>query len=111
MNRPLHFNYIVSKLSSLATEIELRGKLNLLDLHPHADNFYQHLFNELFGRELENLDAIKPNAAAIDLIDRLFRFQPQRKMRVQVQRFQYQAQCREEAGGFPVSISPAYISC
>jgi hypothetical protein len=69
MNRPLHFNYIVSKLASLATEIDLRGKLNLLDLHVHAENFYQHLFNELFGWELENLNAIKPNAAAIDLID------------------------------------------
>lgn len=69
MNRLPHFNYIISKLSSLAMEIELRGKLNLLDLHVHAENFYQHLFNELFGWKLENLNAIKPNAAAIDLID------------------------------------------
>lgn len=69
MNRPLHFNYIVSRLSSLATEIELRGKLNLLDLHLHSENFYLHFFNELFGWQLQNMNAIKPNAEAIDLLD------------------------------------------
>lgn len=69
MIRPLHFNYIEEKLNFLAYRIEMRGKLNLLDLHLHSENFYQHLFNELFGWELESLNAIKPNAAAVDLID------------------------------------------
>jgi len=69
MNRSLYFNYIVSRLSALAVEIELRGKLNLLDLHLHAENFYLHLFNKLFGWDLENLNASKRNVAAIDLID------------------------------------------
>lgn len=69
MNRSHCFNYIVSRLSTLVTEIELRGKLNYLDLHLHSENFYLHFFNELFGWQLQNLNAIKPNAEAIDLID------------------------------------------
>lgn len=69
MNRSLYFNYIEDRLSHLATRIELRGKLNILDLHLHSENFYLHFFNELFGLDLENLNAIKQNVAAIDLID------------------------------------------
>jgi len=49
MNRPSYFNYIVSKLSALATEIELRGKLNFLDLHLHSENFYLFFFNDSQG--------------------------------------------------------------
>ncbi len=69
MNRAQHIDYITKKLSILATEIELRGKLNLLDLHLHAENFYSHFFNELFGWDLSNLNVVDPNATAIDLID------------------------------------------
>ncbi|WP_027713729.1 ABC-three component system protein [Desulfuromonas sp. TF] len=69
MNRSHLFNYIEEKLSHLASRIEVRGKLNLLDLHLHSENFYLHFFNELFGWPLENLNTIKPNAEAIDLID------------------------------------------
>jgi len=65
MNRKHYFDYIVSKLSALATEIEIRGKLNYLDLHLHSENFYLHFFNELFGWELQNLNAVKANAEAI----------------------------------------------
>lgn len=68
MIRSLNFNYIEEKLSILATRIELRGKLNILDLHLHSENFYLHFFNELFGWELENLNASKQNVEAIDLI-------------------------------------------
>lgn len=69
MNRLSHVDYIIRKLSALAAEIEQRGKLNLLDLHRHAEDFYAHFFNELFGWRLQNLNAVKPNAEAIDLID------------------------------------------
>jgi hypothetical protein len=71
MNRSHVFNYIEEKLSHLATRIEVRGKLNLLDLHLHSENFYLHFFNELFGWQLENLNTVKPNAEAIDLIDQV----------------------------------------
>ena len=50
MNRPSYFNYIVSKLSVLATEIELHGKLNFLDLHLHSENFYLFFFNDSQGK-------------------------------------------------------------
>ena len=70
MNRQRHFNYIEEKLNFLAFRIELRGKLNLLDLHLHAENFYLRFFNELFGWQLVNMNAIKQNVEAIDLIDK-----------------------------------------
>lgn len=69
MNRSNYWNYIEEKLSILATRIELRSKLNILDLHLHSENFYLHFLNELFGWQLENLNAFKPNTEAIDLID------------------------------------------
>lgn len=69
MKRLHYFNYIEEKLSTLAVRIENRGKLNILDLHLHSENFYLHFFNELFGWKLQNLNAIKQNTIAIDLID------------------------------------------
>ena len=69
MNRQKYFNFIEEKLSLLATRIEMRGGLNLLDLHLHSENFYLHLFNLLFGWELQNLNAVRKNSAGVDLID------------------------------------------
>ncbi len=69
MNRSHQFNFIRRRLSSLAAEIAYSGKLNFLDLHLHAETFYAHFFNELFGWSLENMNTIKPNAEAIDLVD------------------------------------------
>lgn len=69
MNRAHYFNYIEEKLSNLATRIELRGKLNILDLNMHSENFYQEFFNLLFSWNLTNLNAVKQNVEAIDLID------------------------------------------
>jgi hypothetical protein len=69
MNRPKYFDFIESTLSLLATRIEMRGGLNILDLHLHSENFYLHFFNLLFGWELQNLNAVRSNAAGIDLVD------------------------------------------
>ena len=69
MNRLRYFNYIIRRLSALATEIELRGKLNYLDQHLHSENFYLYFFNDLFGWQLHNMNVIKANAEGIDLID------------------------------------------
>lgn len=69
MKRSLLLNSIINKLSSLATKIDLRGKLNLLDQHLHSENFYLHFCNELFRWQLENMNTVKQNAEAIDLID------------------------------------------
>jgi len=69
MNRNPYFNYIDEKLHVLARRIETRGKLNLLDIHLHSENFYLHFFNLLYGYKLENLNAKLQNVEAIDLID------------------------------------------
>ncbi len=69
MNRPGYFNYIEEKLNILALRIISRGKLNVLDLHLHSEDFFQHLLNELFGWNVSNENEFKPNVEAIDLID------------------------------------------
>ncbi|MDP3478648.1 MAG: SMEK domain-containing protein [Desulfoprunum sp.] len=69
MKTQQYFNYIEEKLSTLAVRIQNRGKLNILDLHLHSENFYLHLFNKLFGWQLSNLNSGKQNIEAIDLID------------------------------------------
>lgn len=69
MNRPEYINLIESKLSYLAFRLEIRGGLNLLDMHLHSENFYLHFFNVLFGWELQNLNVVHQNAAGVDLVD------------------------------------------
>jgi hypothetical protein len=69
MNRSIYFDFIESKLSSLATSIEVRGSLNILNEHLHAENFYLHFFNLLFGWKLQNLNVEIQNAAGVDLVD------------------------------------------
>lgn len=56
-------------MSVLAYRIEIRGKLNILDIHLHSEDFYLHFLNELYGWQLNNLNTFKPNTEAIDLID------------------------------------------
>jgi hypothetical protein len=47
----------------------VRSRVNVLNLNVHAENFYCHLFNELFGLSLVNANAYDQNAAAVDLVD------------------------------------------
>lgn len=68
MNSSKYFDYIEEKLNILATRINSRGKLNILDLHIHSENFYRDFFNELFNWELRNLNKSKQNAEVVDLI-------------------------------------------
>jgi len=69
MNRTEYYNYIDEKLHVLAQRITTGGKLNILSLHMHSENFYLHFFNLLFGYKLENLNTFLQNVEAIDLID------------------------------------------
>lgn len=69
MNRSKYFEYIEDKLATLAFRIERKGKLNILDLHLHSENFYMHFFNKLFGWNLYNMNDKLQNVEAIDLID------------------------------------------
>jgi hypothetical protein len=69
MNRQQYFNFIEEKLNLLAFRIERRGGLNILDLNLHSENFYLYFLNLLFGWKLQNLNAVKKNAAGIDLVN------------------------------------------
>ena len=69
MNRSKYFEYIDEKLHILAHRMQTRGKLNILNLHLHSENFYLHFFNALYGYELINLNSTAQNVEAIDLID------------------------------------------
>lgn len=69
MNRSHYYEYCVERLSTLALSIEIHGKLNVLNLHIHCENFYVGLLNALYSYKLVNMNATVQNAAAIDLID------------------------------------------
>lgn len=69
MRRSFYFNYIESRLSNLVASIEIRSKLNILDLHIHSENFYLNFFNKVFGWNLTNLNSTSQNVEAIDLLD------------------------------------------
>jgi hypothetical protein len=69
MNRTRYFNYIEEKLGVLAYRINLKGRLNILDMHLHSENFYLDLLNNLYGWDLTNANPIMQNIEAIDLID------------------------------------------
>ena len=69
MNRTQYYNYIDEKLHTLAHRITTNGKLNMLHLHMHSENFYLHLFNLLYDYNLKNLNESLQNVEAIDLID------------------------------------------
>ena len=69
MNRSAIFDACESKLSVLCTRVELRGKLNILNLHLHSEDFYAGLLNRLYPYQLKNVNAYLQNAEGIDLID------------------------------------------
>ena len=69
VNRTEYYNYIDEKLHVLAHRIITNGKLNILSLHIHSENFYLHLLNLLYDYKLENLNKYLPNVEAIDLVD------------------------------------------
>lgn len=69
MNRSNIFDACEWHLSVLSTRVELRGKLNLLNLHVHCEDFYAGLLNLLYSWQLKNMNAYVQNAEGIDLID------------------------------------------
>lgn len=69
MKRKNNCDDFLKKLLFLNREIELRGKLNFNDLAVHSEDFYINLFNQLLDLNLKNLNIIKSNATAIDLLD------------------------------------------
>lgn len=69
MERQRYLNYISGKLTALACRIEVEGKLNILDLHIHAEDFYRDFLGLLFGWRLKNMNSENQNVEAIDLVD------------------------------------------
>jgi hypothetical protein len=69
MNRARLFDYVEEHLVVLSRRVETRGKLNILDLHLHSENFYRDFLNLLYGWNLDNLNKVNQNVEAIDLID------------------------------------------
>lgn len=69
MNRSYLFTYIEERLTTLSTRINLRGKLNILDLNIYSENFFAELINLIFNYQLINMNAVKQNVEGIDLID------------------------------------------
>lgn len=63
------YNNISSKLELLAMQIKTNGKLNILDLHVHAEVFYRDLINTVYGWNLKVANSTTANMEAIDLID------------------------------------------
>lgn len=69
MNRSHIFDACEMHLSVLSTRVALRGRLNILNLHLHCEDFYAGLLNRLHSLQLKNMNAYVQNAEGIDLID------------------------------------------
>ncbi len=74
MNRSKYFDYIEERLNVLSVRINSGGKLNILNLHVHSENFYRDFLNKLYGWKLDNLNANLQNVEAIDLVDSVNKF-------------------------------------
>lgn len=69
MNRSNYFNYIEQELNTLSYRIQIRGKINLLDLNIYSETFFAELVSKLLKCNLKNINVIKQNTEGIDLID------------------------------------------
>ncbi len=67
MLREEQINRIAYSLTFLSTEVALRNSMNLTDLNLHAEDFCCALLNLALDYKLHNINAINPNASAIDL--------------------------------------------
>ena len=68
MTTQFYFEYIEMRLTWLATRVATRGVLNMYDLNIHSEDFYMRLLNLLYGWNLVNINSIRQNTPAIDLI-------------------------------------------
>ncbi len=69
MNRQDYKKAIINSLTWLSKEVEINNKLNFTDINVHSEYFYRDLLNLAFGYNLQNINILEPNAAAIDLGD------------------------------------------
>ena len=72
MAEPVNMQYISdisNALSSLATTLYVRGKVNLTDAHVMSEGFYEGLLNLMYNLNLHNTNSDQQNAEGIDLVD------------------------------------------
>lgn len=69
LQKETYISDILGRLSSLAYNVELRSKLNLLDLHVISEDFYVGLLNLVYGWNLRNANSSQQNVPGIDLVD------------------------------------------
>ena len=56
MNAATYFKYIDEKLNLLSLRVGRSGKLNLLDINSHSEDFYERFLNLIYGWNLVNLN-------------------------------------------------------
>ncbi|MDC3221619.1 SMEK domain-containing protein, partial [Gammaproteobacteria bacterium] len=64
-----YLEQITTALAVLSRKVEISSSLGFTDINICAENFYRDLLNMSLGYSLNNINAINPNAAAIDLGD------------------------------------------
>ena len=69
MKRSATFDACESKLTWLCTRVQLRGKLNILNLNLHCEDFYAGLLNRVYSLQLINANAHVQNVEGFDLLD------------------------------------------
>ena len=69
MNRSRIFEACSYRMAVLVAQVEMQGKLNVLNLHVHCEDFYANFLNLLYGYKLTNFNAAVQNADGIDLVD------------------------------------------
>lgn len=67
MNRDIYTKRINTLFNVLKGEIKESGKLNLLDVNVHAEDFYRDLLNIVYDWNLQNMNQWNQNAAGVDL--------------------------------------------
>lgn len=69
MNRQVYISKITDHLAWLSRKVEINAANNLTDINVIAEDFFKELLSLALGYDLENINEINPNAAAIDLGD------------------------------------------
>ena len=60
---------IIDELANIANQVDIRTKLNLLELNIHLENFFREVLNILLDIRLQNLNNERSNAPGLDLGD------------------------------------------
>lgn len=69
LQKEQYLSDIIDKLTGLESNVELRGLVNLLDLHVISEDFYVGLLNLVYGWSLHNANESLQNTPGFDLVD------------------------------------------